>query len=78
MIVFIVFLLLYLILMLFPFRLTKGVHYDDGMEKSLIVKSDNTKDARYFSKSFRKLMENAKELYVSNTKNGEEFSTPRG
>ncbi|MBQ3584532.1 MAG: leucine-rich repeat protein [Lachnospiraceae bacterium] len=75
MIVFIVFLLLYLILMLFPFRLTKGVHYDDGMEKSLIVKSDNTKDARYFSKSFRKLMENAKELYVSNTKNGEEFST---
>ena len=41
-------------LMMFPFLLHRKVHYTDELEKSLIVKSDNVKDARYFAKSFQK------------------------
>lgn len=60
MILFIIFLLIFIVLFIFPFLLSKGIEYDSGMEKSLIVKNDNVKDARYFSNSFRQLMKNIK------------------
>ncbi len=36
--------------------LSKRIKYNAGTEKSLMVKNDNVKDARYFSNSFRQLM----------------------
>lgn len=65
MILFIIFFVIFILMFIFPFLLSKGVEYDGGMEKSLVVKSDNIKDARYFSKSFRRLMNKVKELCIA-------------
>lgn len=65
MILFIIFFVIFILMFIFPFLLSKGVEYDGGMEKSLVVKSDNIKDARYFSKSFRRLMNKVKELRIA-------------
>lgn len=48
--------IVFILLFVFPFMLSKRIKYNDGMEKSLVVKNDNVKDARYFSNSFRQLM----------------------
>ena len=55
----VVIVLIFLLLLLFPFLLSYGVHYDSETGRSLIVKNDNIKDARYFSKSFRNKIKNA-------------------
>lgn len=52
--------LVLILLLLFPFLLHKKVHYSSEMETSLIVKSDNVKDARYFAKSFREKIKKSK------------------
>lgn len=49
--------IVFLVLLFFPFVLAARVKYDDGMEKSLVVKSNNIKDPRYFANSFRRLIE---------------------
>lgn len=65
--IFIVAVMIMLGLMLFPFLLYKKVHYTDELEKSLIVKSDNVKDARYFAKSFRGKIKDIAREKIENT-----------
>ena len=55
---FIFFLLIFVVLLLFPFLLAFLVKFDDKRETSLIVRNDNVKDPRYFSKSFKNLLKN--------------------
>lgn len=47
---------------LFPFGLGRFLDFDDGVETSLVVRSDNIKNPRYFSESFRRLLLDAIEV----------------
>lgn len=62
MILFVVIATLFICMLLFPFLLALS-SFDKTNEHSLIVKSDNVRDPRYFPKAFGALMEKALENY---------------
>lgn len=49
----VIFSIIFVAILLFPFLMACFVKYDDGRETSLIVRNDNVKNPRYFSKSFK-------------------------
>lgn len=62
MMLFIMIFLLYLVLLLLPFMLANS-SLDVGTKHSLVVKSENLRDPRYFSKAFGAMMERALKTY---------------
>lgn len=69
----ILFSIIFGLILFFPFLMAYFVKYDDGRETSLIVRNDNVKDPRYFSKSFKAkikegLADRKSELYVKLSK----------